>query len=128
MPLYRVLSRPDLLTPAQRTEFSHDVLEVHCGATGAPPSFVHVLYQDAGPDALDGVEARIASTIRAGRNGDQKQQISSSLRARLARLADIPPESIATDVADIQASYTMEGGELLPEPGSEEEKNWGAGS
>ena len=84
MPFYHANVRPGLLDRDGREAFSKDVVEVHCGATGAPPSFVHVLVtENAGglPDSIDGA---ISATIRAGRTDEQKQGIYRDLRTRLA--------------------------------------------
>ena len=129
MPLYRTLVRPGLLDVEQRQRFSDDVVEVHCGVTGAPPSFVHVLYVDDHDGQLDaGQNALVFGTIRHGRNGDQKAEIATRLSAALAGHAGVDVESVTTVSADIDASYTMEGGVLLPDPGSPEEEAWKAGT
>ncbi len=127
MPLYRVLTRPGLLTDEQRVAFSHDVVDIHCRWTGAPPSFVHVLYaaDDAG-ELDEGTAALVFGTIRTGRNDEQKQRITGDLSTALAARAGIDPAGVVAVSADIQASYVMEGGKLLPEPGSPEEDAWKA--
>lgn len=40
--------------------------------------------------------------------------------------AGIDPVAVAAVSADFEASYVMEGGKLLPEPGSPEEDDWKA--
>ena len=127
MPLYRTLTRPGLLTLDQRVAFANDVVDVHCGVTGAPRSFVHVLYAEDDEGALDaGQNALVFGTIRAGRNDDQKKEIADRLTAALAGHAGVDTSSITAVSVDINASYTMEGGKLLPEPGSPEEEEWKA--
>ncbi len=125
MPLYRALVRPGLLTLEQREAFANDVVDVHCGVTGAPRSFVHVLYADDHEGDLDeGQNALVFGTIREGRNDEQKREIADRLTAALAARAEVDPDSVAAVSVDIKASYTMEGGTLLPEPGSPEEAEW----
>lgn len=133
MPLYRTLIRPGLLDLEQRQAFAHDVVDVHCDVTGAPRSFVHVLFapDDAGR-LPDGRNASVLGTIRNGRTDAQKQEIADRLAEALATRASVSPGSITVSSVDIDASRTMEGGVLLPEPGSPEEEEWkalgGAGS
>ena len=123
MPFYRTNIRPGLLDLDARAVFSQDVVDVHCGVTGAPPSFVHVMYTET--DALpDGIDGQVFGTIRSGRNGDQKTEIADRLSVLLAERAGIDVAAVTVDTADIEASYTMEGGVLLPEPGSAEEEAW----
>ena len=65
MPLYRTLTAPDLLDLAGRTAFANDVVDIHCDITGAPRSFVHVLFADDDDGALaDGQQAFL--DIRSG--------------------------------------------------------------
>ena len=125
MPFYLSVVRPGLLDAEQRQAFANDVVEVHCGVTGAPPSFVHVMYLD-GDQLPDGRNALVRGTIRSGRTDEQKAEITSRLAAALAAHADVPVSTVDVTTADIGASYTMEGGVLLPEPGSPEEAEWKA--
>lgn len=127
MPMYVTLTSPGLLSAAQREAFARAVVEVHCGVTGAPPSFVHVLYADddrRGPG--EGPAAVVSGTIRHGRTPTQKQEIIRRLRAALAAVAGIDTETVEVRLTDIDASHVMEGGRLLPEPGSAEEQEWKA--
>ena len=125
MPFYHALVRPELLDHEQRQRFARDVVDVHCDVTGAPPSFVHVLVtEDSNGLLADGRNATIDGVIRAGRTDVQKREIADRLSRALARTAAVPPESIATATTDVEASYTMEGGAILPEPGSPEERAW----
>lgn len=123
MPLYHATTRPGLLTVEQRQRFANDVVTVHCDVTAAPPSFVHTLFSES-DDLPDGTNAAVHGTIRAGRNELQKAEIAERLSQALADTARVDPASVSTTTTDIQASYTMEGGVLLPEPGSAEEQAW----
>ncbi|MEM8621211.1 MAG: tautomerase family protein [Actinomycetota bacterium] len=126
MPLYRTLVRPGLIDRDQRQAFANDVVEVHCAVTGAPPSFVHVVYADDDGQLADGQNAMVLGTIRHGRDAEQKAEITSRLSAALADYTGIDVATITASLVDIDASYTMEGGVLLPEPGSPEEAEWKA--
>ena len=125
MPLYRTLVRPGLLDASQREAFANDVVDVHCGVTGAPRSFVHVLYAEDGDGRLDeGQNALVFGTIRNGRTAEQKQEIATRLSDALAAHAAVERDTVAVVSVDIESSFTMEGGKLLPEPGSAEEDAW----
>lgn len=127
MPLYRALTEPGLLDVDQRRAFSQDVVDVHCGITGAPPSFVHVLFtEDTEGQLPAGTRASVFGTVRHGRTDDQKHEIWRRLSAAIADRAGIDVTAVTSTTSDINASYTMEGGELLPEPGSPEESEWKA--
>ncbi|MEM8902618.1 MAG: tautomerase family protein [Actinomycetota bacterium] len=127
MPLYRTVVRPGLTDVDVRQAFAGDVVDVHCGVTGAPPSLVHVLYVEDDARLPDGTDAVVLGTIRSGRSGDQKERITAGLTDALAERAGIPVEAITVRLADIPASYAMEDGVILPEPGSPEEEAFKAG-
>ena len=125
MPFYHATVRPDLMTVEQRQVFAGHVVDIHCDVTGAPPSFVHVLVTDDEAGNLpEGRNAVVNGTIRAGRNDVQKAEIHARINDALAETAGVDVDSVATSTRDIQASFTMEGGVLLPEPGSAEERAW----
>lgn len=125
MPFYHALVRPGLVPEHARQRFADDVVAIHCGITGAPPSFVHVLVtEDVDGRLADDINGSIMGTIRAGRTGEQKDEMTHRLRGALAERAGVAPTTVTATTRDIEASYTMEGGQLLPEPGSPEEEAW----
>ncbi|MEM7338477.1 MAG: tautomerase family protein [Actinomycetota bacterium] len=125
MPFYHAIIRPGLLDESQREHFAADVVDIHCGVTGAPPSFVHVLVTEDDRGRLGSDQnASLRGTIRAGRTDAQKTEITSRMSAALAGRAAVAADTVLATTVDIEASYTMEGGALLPEPGSAEEDAW----
>lgn len=127
MPFYHAIIRSGLLDATAREDFAGDVVDIHCGVTGAPRSFVHVLVSEDDRGTLrDDQNARVSGTIRAGRTPDQKAEIATRVSAALAARGEVGATTITTSTRDIDASYTMEGGALLPEPGSPEEQAWKA--
>ncbi|MEM7322694.1 MAG: hypothetical protein AAF531_06390 [Actinomycetota bacterium] len=127
MPFYHAIVKQDLLAEPQRQQFAQDVVDIHCRVTGAPPSFVHVLVTEDDRGRLaDGRSGQINGTIRAGRTDAQKKEITDDMSQALAQRAGVEPSTVGAATADIEASFTMEGGALLPEPGSAEEEAWKA--
>ena len=125
MPFYHARVRPELLSASQRERFSQRVVDVHCDVTGAPPSFVHVLVtEDVEQRLAAGDTAAIEGVIRAGRTDAQKEEIATRLSRAFAETADVDVSTVHTSTRDVEASYTMEGGALLPEPGAPEERAW----
>ena len=66
MPFYHAIIRPGLLDESARAAFANDVVDVHCGVTGAPRSFVHVMFSEDDRGRLaEGVNAAMVNgTIR----------------------------------------------------------------
>ena len=52
MPLYRLAVREGLSSESQRGQIAKEVVRVHCGVTGAPPSFVHAIFLEKPADEL----------------------------------------------------------------------------
>lgn len=124
MPFYHAVVRPGLLAEPDREHLANDVVDIHCGVTGAPRSFVHVLVTDDDGRLPEGRNGIVRGTIRAGRTDAQKAEITSGMSAALAQRSGVEVESVDCTTRDIEASFTMEGGALLPEPGSPEEEAW----
>ena len=67
--------------------------------------------------------------FRAALDAEKPLQIVGAINAYTALLAEragVAADAVTVHTADIEASYTMEGGVLLPEPGSVEEEAWKA--
>jgi phenylpyruvate tautomerase PptA (4-oxalocrotonate tautomerase family) len=123
MPLYRCAVAEGLTQEGQRARIAKEVVRIHCGVTGAPASFVHAFFSELAPAALPpGKRAFVLGSIRAGRTEAQKQQIVRELTDAVAGVLGCKAEDVGVATADVPASWIMEGGELLPEPG--EEADW----
>ncbi len=122
MPLYRCTVREGLTGLAQRERIARDVVRVHCGVTGAPPAFVHAFFTEVPATELPaGKQAFVLGSIRAGRTDAQKAQIAKELTEAVAQATGLGLDEVGVVTVDVPASWVMEGGELLPEPGEEAE-------
>ncbi len=120
MPLYRCAVTEGATTEEQRAHIAKEIVRIHCGVTGAPPSFVHAFFSEVPAAALpEGRSAFVLGSIRAGRTPEQKQEIVSELSRVVAETLDQPIERVGVVTADVPSKWNMEGGELLPEPGEE---------
>ena len=120
MPLYRCAIREGLSSEEQRAQIAREAVRVHCGVTGAPPSFVHAFFQERPPSELpDGQAAFVFGTIRWGRTAEQKAEIVSDLRSSVATALGCADHEVGVATVDIPSKWNMEGGSLLPEPGEE---------
>lgn len=127
MPFYHALVKPEIAGPTERSQYANDVVDLHCEVTGAPRSFVHVLFTDDTKGRLaEGQNCSVRATIRTGRTEAQRDRIISGLQQAFATRTGVDPSSVAVETSEINASYTMEGGKILPEPGSPEEELWKA--
>ncbi|MEM1194475.1 MAG: tautomerase family protein [Pseudomonadota bacterium] len=121
MPLYICNSKPGTVSQEAKTKIAHDVTRIHCDVTGAPPTFVHVFFFEDGPQPpLGDRQAIIYGQIRAGRTKAQKEQIHKEMGVALAERCDLTTGDYTVFTTDTPASWVMEGGDVLPEPGEEE--------
>lgn len=121
MPLYICNARAGTVPKEAKIGIAEDITRIHCAVTGAPPTFVHVFFFEDGPQPpLGDKAAMIFGQIRAGRTEAQKAQICEEMGEALAARARISREDLTVFTTDTPASWVMEGGDVLPEPGEEE--------
>ena len=122
MPLYICNHAPGAVDPTQRAEIAREVTRIHCEVTGAPPAFVHVFFFEDAPQWPRGdAQALLGATIRRGRTDEQKSRMADAMQQSLGALAGLRPETVRVAIRDTPASWVMEGGEVMPEPGEEAE-------
>ena len=120
MPLYRCAIQQGSSNKAQREQIAREVVRIHCGVTGAPPSFVHAFFSERSPEDLpEGQVAFVLGTIRWGRTDDQKTEIASEVEKSIATALGCDTSQVGVTTVDIPSRWNMEGGSLLPEPGEE---------
>ncbi len=121
MPLYRCSIREGLSSEEQRAHIAKEVVRVHCGVTGAPPSFVHAFFSERPAGEMPaGKAAFMLGSIRWGRTDEQKQEIVADLSRTIAETLGCDAADVGVTTVDVPSKWNMEGGELLPEPGEEE--------
>lgn len=124
MPRYEVITNQELPDSA-KTELAREFTEIHCAVTGAPPSFVHVVFATTGMDnTFIGGERRpetaVRGFVRAGRDHQTIRKLLAELSAQVHRVTEVPEAEIVVWVVEVPGSRIMEGGRVLPEPGDEE--------
>ena len=124
MPYYRCTIPKDALSFDQRQQIARAFTDIHCGSTGAPRSFVSVAFFETDADADAAAAAHptpyyVDGANRAGRPEAVKQQLLSDLTDAFGSIAGVAPGQVAGRITENPASWTMEGGFVLPEPGQE---------
>ena len=121
MPEYRCNTPAGILSQDQRNQLAKAFTDVHCNLTGAPRKFVQVLFFDTPPGASSGYPTPyfIDGGNRAGRPPETKQAIMDGLTQALSDVGGLPRASIGVKITERPASWSMEGGQILPEPGQE---------
>ena len=126
MPFYRCVVPADSLDFDKRKEVARAFTDIHCGSTGAPRQFVHVaFYED--DDSEWQTPYFIDGGNRAGRPREVKERLLADLQDAFRAIAGVPAEMVSGRITEGPASWSMEGGKVLPEPG-EEGPEWRVGA
>ena len=122
MPLYMCNAAKGAIADDAKSKIAADITRIHCEVTGAPPQFVHAFFlEEAASPPLSGKVAMLFGSIRSGRTDEQKRQITSQMRQSVQTHAGIDLGDIEMMTTDVPASWVLEGGEIMPEPGEEAE-------
>jgi phenylpyruvate tautomerase PptA (4-oxalocrotonate tautomerase family) len=120
MPLYRCTCPEGRLTDAQRERIAVAFTDIHCELTGAPRTFVHAQFHHRA--ARPGhPEFELHAGIRAGRDDVLARRLISRCIEAVAQIANLPSDQIAMRTSSTPASWILEGGRVLPEPGEEDD-------
>ena len=122
MPLYMCNAAKGAIPEEAKEKIAADITRTHCEVTDAPPVFVHAFFREDAPEMpLNDKSVFLMGSIRAGRNAEQKAQIISEITESIRGHAGIPQDDIQVMIRDTPASWVMEGGDIMPEPGEEAE-------
>lgn len=120
MPLYMFNTETGALTDGQRAGIAADLTRIYCDVTGAPALFVNAFFFENLPIIpLDGVKVSILAGTRKGWSDGQKAEIVDRLKLSISHRAEIAGEDVRLIFHDTPASWAMEGGDIVPEPGEE---------
>jgi phenylpyruvate tautomerase PptA (4-oxalocrotonate tautomerase family) len=121
MPLYNLACRSSL-DPDLRRRVAIAITETHCGLTGAPAAFVNVIFADGYPlksglaiDAVGGVRND------GNRTPELIERLRVALRDAIAAAAQLGAAQVAVELVGVPSSWVMEGGKVMPAPGTEGE-------
>ena len=119
MPLYRCTSPEGDLNDQQRAAIAQAITAIHCDLTGAPATFVHVQFHHRRPEAT-GSRFTLHGGIRAGRSGETSEALIGRCVGAVAAIAGLSAGEVTMRTSATPASWILEGGRVLPEPGEED--------
>ncbi len=127
MPTY-AFSTARALTTEQRAKLVESVTSIHNVEATAPRYFVQVIFYTVDPGAIFiGGEAAspdhiwVRADIRAGRTKEQKARMLRRIMQETSEILGISEQAVWVYISDIPAQGVLEFGNVLPEPGGEEE-------
>jgi phenylpyruvate tautomerase PptA (4-oxalocrotonate tautomerase family) len=124
MPIYRCLIQENRLDAEQKRQVAREITRIHAEVTGAPESFVDVIFDEAARgDWFTGgaLSSRsiIQAQIRAGRTEEQKTRLMSGISRSWKQVTGQDEQDLEITMTDFEAKHLMRGGRLLPEAGAE---------
>ena len=127
MPLYTCITTANTLADDTKAASAAEITKIHSSITGAPTSFVHVLFQELPAtnvftDSSPSEPLLITGVIRAGRADADKVRLATDISSSSSRVAGIPQARVRVEIADRPARFVVEAGRVMPEPGAED--NW----
>jgi phenylpyruvate tautomerase PptA (4-oxalocrotonate tautomerase family) len=126
MPVYTCIATTKTLADDTKAALAAEITKIHSSVTGAPTSFVHVVFQELPAtnvytDSSPSEPLLISGVIRAGRADADKVRLAKDISSNSSRIAGIPEARILVNIADRPARFAVEGGRVLPEPGAEDD-------
>lgn len=122
MPLYTV-SCKTMIPDTTKRLLARLIMDVHCGITDAPQTFVNVVYSENAP-LRKGIAYDILAGVRKGRTSEMNNELRNTMYKEVVKLLDISPQLLNIRMVEMPASWIMEGGNILPEPGEEDKCEW----
>jgi len=127
MPTY-AFSTAKALTAEQRAKLVESVTSIHQAEATAPRYFVQVVFYKVEPGSMFiGGEAAspdhiwVRADIRSGRTNEQKAGMLQCIMRETSEILGISEQSVWVYISDIPAQAVLEFGNVLPEPGGEEQ-------
>lgn len=127
MPTYLCYSRPGALTSARRSDLAARLTALHSSTTGAPASFVQVVFRRLDPAdhyiggrPADQRSVWVYGLIRAGRTDEVINRLLTGIRDHVREGAGVPDELIWVYLTQLAPTHMIEFGHVLPAAGEEQ--------
>jgi phenylpyruvate tautomerase PptA (4-oxalocrotonate tautomerase family) len=113
----------------QKILLAKAVTDIHCAATGAPRSFVRIIFNTYPEESGFLAETPSATVfllchIRAGRTIETKHSMLKQINDAAVKIGGISSDALAIILEEIPTGNGMEFGVILPGTSPEEEKQW----
>ncbi|UAK55267.1 tautomerase family protein [Mycolicibacterium smegmatis] len=127
MPLYQIDTVKGRLTPSVKAEIANKVTDIHCQLTGAPDTFVNVVfreYTEGDCFVARKPEGRsfLGGQIRHGRSVETRQAMLKALRDMWVQTTGQSEAELIVGISEVDPRMVLEAGFFMPEPG--QEKAW----
>ena len=131
MPIYTCTTNQSTLSADTKKALAGEIEAIHSEINHVPSTYVNVVFPELPADSVytDGVPASpvlVSGWIREGHPKAETTRLATEIASAVTRIAGVPAERVLVVFETSPASFAVEGGRVLPEPG--EEAAWIAGS
>ena len=131
MPIYTCTTTESTLPGPVKKALAREIASIHSEINHVPSTYVNVVFHELPADDVytDGVPARpvlVSGWIREGHPKAEVTRLATEIAAAVARIAGVSADRVLVVFQSSPASFAVEGGRVLPEPG--QEQAWIAGS
>ncbi|HEY3994336.1 MAG TPA: tautomerase family protein [Mycobacterium sp.] len=124
MPIYTCTTTQSTLSAHTKEALAGEIGTIHSEINHVPSTYVNVVFHELSADSVytDGVPASpvlISGWIREGHPRSEVTRLATEIAAAVTRVAGVPAERVIVVFESSPASFAVEGGRVLPEPGEE---------
>ena len=130
MPVYTCTTTESTFSAQTKKALAGEIGTIHSEINHVPSTYVNVIFHELAANNVytDGVPATpvlVSGWIREGHPKAEVTRLATEIAAAVTRIAGVPAERVLVVFQSSPASFAVEGGRVLPEPG--EEAAWIAG-
>jgi phenylpyruvate tautomerase PptA (4-oxalocrotonate tautomerase family) len=131
VPIYTCTTNESTLSAQTKKALAGEIGTIHSEINHVPSTYVNVVFHELPADSVytDGVPASpvlVSGWIREGHPKAKTTRLATEIASAVTRITGVPTEQVLVVFESSPASFAVEGGRVLPEPG--EEAAWIAGS
>jgi phenylpyruvate tautomerase PptA (4-oxalocrotonate tautomerase family) len=124
MPIYTCTTTESTLSADTKRALAGEIGTIHSEINHVPSTYVNVVFHELPADSVytDGAPASpvlISGWIREGHPKPEVTRLATEIAAAVTRVARVPTERVLVVFESSPASFAVEGGRVLPEPGAE---------
>ncbi len=124
MPVYTCTTTESSLTADTKKALAGEIGTIHSAINHVPSTYVNVVFHELPADSVytDGLPASpvlVSGWIREGHPKAETTRLATEIAAAVTRITGVPAERVLVVFQSSPASFAVEGGRVLPEPGEE---------
>jgi phenylpyruvate tautomerase PptA (4-oxalocrotonate tautomerase family) len=131
MPIYTCTTTESTLSGPIKATLAGEIATIHSAINHVPSTYVNVVFHELPADSVytDGVTTSpvlVSGWVRDGHPKAETTRLATEIAAAVTEITGVPAGHMLVVFQSSPASFAVEGGRVLPEPG--EEQAWIAGT